>query len=176
MPDRGFTTVRATGGADWGGKTAPNRVIWVGPRLFIAGMSIGSTGGQAAGRRRGDANGCSCCNGLKFKSAIAGGSDLVRKTAREQMRQGAGQMKILSREFSLRTEVVSPIEIIRSAKPIAAQILRLDGKVGPLLPGAWADLLLVDGASSARLTLREVQGRHLPIIKQAGRFHKRRLN
>jgi len=317
MLDRGFTTVRDTGGADWGIKTALEHGYLVGPRLYIAGMSIGPTGGHSDGRRRtDDGDGCSCCNGLKFKSAVADGTDEVRKAAREQMRQGADHVKIMmsggvaspydpldslqfsegevaavveeahafgryvcahaysaeaitraarlgvrtiehgnliddaaarlmaskgmflvanlvtyyamkeraqkfgmsaeslakneivlegglksleickrygvpvaygsdllgelhwdqSREFSLRREVVSPIEIIRSATTIAAQVLRLEGKVGTLLPGAWADLLLVDGDPLKDLAVLEDQGRHLSIIMQAGRFHKRRLH
>jgi imidazolonepropionase-like amidohydrolase len=317
MLDRGFTTVRDTGGCDWGIKTAVAQGYLVGPRLFIAGMSIGPTGGHSDGRRRTDgSDGCACCNGLQFKSAVADGSDEVRKAAREQMRQGADHVKIMmsggvaspydpldslqfsegevaaaveeaqafgryvcahaysaaaitraarlgvrtiehgnliddaaaklmaekgmflvanlvayyamkeraakfgmtadslaknelvleaglrsleickrhgvpvaygsdllgelhwdqSREFSLRREVVAPIEIIRSATSIPAQILRLEGKVGTLAPGAFADLLLVDGDPLRDLSLLEDQGRHLSIIMQAGRFHKRRLN
>src|SRR5262245_63156383 len=96
MLDRGFTTVRDTGGADWGIKTALEQGYLVGPRLFIAGMSIGPTGGHADGRRRTDAgDGCSCCNGLKFKSMVADGTDEVRKAAREQMRPGADHVKIM---------------------------------------------------------------------------------
>jgi imidazolonepropionase-like amidohydrolase len=37
MLNRGFTTVRDTGGADWGMKTAVDRRDIPGPRLFIAG-------------------------------------------------------------------------------------------------------------------------------------------
>jgi len=96
---------------------------------------------------------------------VAYGSDLLGELHWDQ-----------SREFSLRAEVVSPIEIIRSATSIAAQILRLEGKVGTLMAGAWADLLLVDGDPLADLALLQDQGRHLSIIMQAGRFHKRRLN
>ena len=47
MLDRGFTTVRDTGGADWGIKTAIETGHIVGPRLFIAGQSIGPTGGHS---------------------------------------------------------------------------------------------------------------------------------
>ena len=39
MLDRGFTTVRDTGGADWGVKTALETGHFIGPRLFIAGKS-----------------------------------------------------------------------------------------------------------------------------------------
>src|SRR5262249_40525846 len=68
----------------------------VGPGLLIAGRSIGPTGGHADGRRRTDGtDGCACCSGLQFKSAIADGADEVRKSAREQMRQGADHVKIM---------------------------------------------------------------------------------
>ena len=96
MLDRGFTTVRDTGGCDWGIKTAVEQGHLVGPRLFIAGQSIGPTGGHSDGRRRtADVDGCACCNGLQFKSAVADGTDEVRKAAREQMRQGADHVKIM---------------------------------------------------------------------------------
>ena len=59
MLDRGFTTVRDTGGADWGIKTAVEQGLVPGPRLFIAGRAIGPTGPcpspagcQRAGTRR----------------------------------------------------------------------------------------------------------------------------
>ena len=99
MLDRGFTTVRDTGGADWGIKTAIETGHITGPRLYIAGQSIGPTGGHSDSRRRtnrfGSNNECVCCNGLQFKSAIADGVDEVRKSAREQMRQGADHVKIM---------------------------------------------------------------------------------
>ena len=96
MLDRGFTTVRDTGGCDWGIKTGVEQGHLVGPRLFIAGQSIGPTGGHSDGRRRTDVDsGCACCNGLAFKSAVADGIDEVRKAAREQMRQGADHVKIM---------------------------------------------------------------------------------
>ena len=81
-----------------------------------------------------------------------------------------------SREFTLRREVVAPIEIIRSATTIAAQILRHEGKVGTLAPGAFADLLVVDGDPLKDLALLEDQGKHLSVIMKAGKFHKRRLH
>jgi imidazolonepropionase-like amidohydrolase len=88
MLDRGFTTVRDTGGCDWGIKTAVEQGHLVGPRLFIAGQSIGPTGGHSDGRRRtADVDGCACCNGLQFKSAVADAQmkyakQLVSKCAR----------------------------------------------------------------------------------------------
>ena len=54
MIDRGFTTVRDTGGADWGIKTAVEAGLIPGPRLFISGRAIGPTGGHSDSRRRTD--------------------------------------------------------------------------------------------------------------------------
>jgi imidazolonepropionase-like amidohydrolase len=95
---------------------------------------------------------------------VAYGSDLLGELHWDQ-----------SREFSLRREVVEPIEIIRSATTIPAQILRLVGKVGTLQPGAWADLIVVDGDPLRDLAVLEGQGKHLSVIMKAGKFHKNRL-
>ena len=97
MLDRGFTTVRDTGGADWGIKTAVETGLIPGPRLFISGRAIGPTGGHSDSRRRTDISGapCGCCNAMVYCMAIADGADEVRKLVREQMRQGADQVKIM---------------------------------------------------------------------------------
>jgi imidazolonepropionase-like amidohydrolase len=316
MLDRGFTTVRDTGGADWGIKTAVEQGLVPGPRLFIAGRAIGPTGGHSDGRRRTDAGGgCYCCNALRFTMEVSDGSDNVRRSAREQMRQGADQIKIMmsggvaspydpldslqfspgevaaaveeahafgryvcahayspeaitraanggvrtiehgnlidektaklmaskgmylianlvtyfamrerakdfgmsgemleknelvidgalksleickragvpvaygtdllgqlqvdqSREFLMRAEVLSPIEIIRQATLIGAEVVRQEGKLGCVRPGAFADLIVVDGNPLKDLGLLQDQGRHLSAIMKGGKFHKNRL-
>jgi len=96
MLDRGFTTIRDTGGADWGIQRAVQTGLFAGPRMFIAGQSIGPTGGHNDSRRRNDGDGgCACSNALRFTSAIADGVDGVRKVVREQLRQGANHIKIM---------------------------------------------------------------------------------
>ncbi|MFL5055699.1 MAG: amidohydrolase family protein, partial [Microvirga sp.] len=96
MIDRGFTTVRDTGGADWGIKTAVESGLIPGPRLFISGRAIGPTGGHSDSRRRTDTGAsCGCCNAMVYCMAVADGADEVRKLVREQMRQGADQVKIM---------------------------------------------------------------------------------
>jgi imidazolonepropionase-like amidohydrolase len=96
MLDRGFTTVRDTGGADWGLKAAVDEGIIDGPRLFISGRAIGPTGGHADARRRTDSGTrCGCCHALAFAMATADGEAEVRKAVREEMRQGCDQVKIM---------------------------------------------------------------------------------
>src|SRR5437667_2413097 len=96
MIDRGFTTVRDTGGADWGIKIAVEAGLIPGPRLFISGRAIGPTGGHSDSRRRTDGGApCGCCNAMVFTMALADGPDDVRRSAREQIRQGADQVKIM---------------------------------------------------------------------------------
>jgi len=317
MIDRGFTTVRDTGGADWGLRDGIAQGLLPGPRMFIAGRAIGPTGGHSDARRRTDTghSACKCCNAMTFCLEIADGADAVRLAVREQLRQGADQIKIMvsggvaspydpldsrqfslaeiaaaveeasafgrytqahaytpeaitravsqgvrtvehgnlidepaaklmkqkgaylvanlvayyamrerarefgmtsemlakndlvidgglksleickragvpvgygsdllgqlqvdqSREFMLRREVLSPIEIIRQATLVGAQIVRMPGKLGVVAPGALADILVVDGDPIKKLELLTGQGEHLSVIMKAGRFHKNRL-
>jgi imidazolonepropionase-like amidohydrolase len=316
MIDRGFTTVRDTGGSDWGIRDAVAQGLLTGPRMFIAGRAIGPTGGHSDARRRTDFGGaCHCCNAMNFGLEIADGADHVRKSAREQLRQGADQIKIMvsggvaspydpldsrqfsleeikaavdeaeafgkyaqahaytpeaiqravgqgvrtiehgnlideksaklmkqkgaymvanlvayyamkeraaqfgmtadmlakndlvidgglrsleickragvkvgygsdllgqlqveqSREFLLRREVLKPIEIIRQATLVGAEIVRREGRLGVVKPGAYADILVVDGDPIKKLELLTGRGEHLSVIMKAGRFHKNRL-
>ncbi len=316
MIGRGFTTVRDTGGADWGLKTAVEIGLLPGPRLFISGRAIGPTGGHSDSRRRTDQGApCGCCNAMVHAMAIANGPDEVRKTVREQMRQGADQIKIMcsggvaspydpldslqfseaeiaaatdeaknfgryvlahaytpeaitravsngvrtiehgnlideksakllkakggymianlvayfvmkeraaqfgmtadmlekndlvldgalrsleickkagvkvgygsdllgqlqidqSKEFIYRAQVLKPLEIIRQATLVGAEILRQDGKLGIVEPGAFADLIVVDGDPLKKVELFLDQGAHLPAIMKAGKFHKNAL-
>ncbi len=316
MLNRGFTTVRDTGGADWGIKEAVEKGYLPGPRLFISGRAIGPTGGHSDMRRRTDTHShCRCCDALGFTLAIADGAENVRAAVREELRQGADAIKIMvsggvaspydpldsrqfsipeiaaaveeatafnryvlahaytaeaitravsqgvrtiehgnlidaaaarllaerngylvanlvayivmkeraaqfgmnadklekndlvlkggiasleicrqagvkvgfgsdllgelqneqSREFLLRSEVMSPLEIIRSATTVGAEIVRMQGKLGIIEPGAIADLIVVDGDPLKNLGLFQDQGRHLSLIMKQGRIHKNAL-
>lgn len=315
--DRGFTTVRDAGGADWGIKTAVESGLIKGPRMFIAGRSIGPTGGHNDRNRRTDSGAlCNCTNAMVFLRHLADGPDEVRKAAREQMRQGADHIKLMcsggvaspydpidslqftveeitaaveeahafgrytlahaytpeaitravscgvrtiehgnlidaasaklmakkgaymvanlvtyfamreraaefgmtrdmldknelvidgglksldickkagvkvgfgtdllgqlhveqSKEFIFRREVHSPIEVIRQATLVGAEIVRMEGKLGVVEPGAFADLIVVDGDPLKKLELFLDQGAHLPVIVKGGVFHKDQLS
>ena len=54
--------------------------------------------------------------------------------------------------------------------------MRQEGKLGTLKPGAFADLLVVDGDPLKNLGLFQEQGKHLAAIMKGGKFHKNRLN
>jgi imidazolonepropionase-like amidohydrolase len=81
-----------------------------------------------------------------------------------------------SKEFTIRQEVVSPIEIMRSAATIGAEVLRLPCKLDTLQPGAFSDAILIDGNPLKELALFGDQGKHLSLIMKAGILHKNRLN
>jgi imidazolonepropionase-like amidohydrolase len=316
MLDRGFTTVRDTGGADWGIREAVERGYLPGPRLFIAGRAIGQTSGHSDPRRRTDlAGSCPTENAMVFTMAIADGVAEVRRAVREQLRQGADHIKIMvsggvaspydpldslqystdeiraaveeatafkryvcahayparaiaravecgvrviehgnlidaptaklmakkaallvptlvaydaihrhaaefgmgpesleknkmvldaglrslelakragvrmafgsdllgqlqpdqSKEFLLRSQVLSPHELIHSATIVGAELLGRVGELGVIAPGALADLLVVDGNPLKDLGLFQDQGAHIPVVMQGGRFHRNRL-
>ena len=93
---RGFTTLRDTGGADWGMKAAVEQGLFVGPRLFIAGQPLSQTGGHADLRRRTQIGfGCACCNGLNWTARVADGVPDVIKAVRDELRKGADHIKIM---------------------------------------------------------------------------------
>jgi imidazolonepropionase-like amidohydrolase len=80
-----------------------------------------------------------------------------------------------SREFTIRAEVLTPAEILRSATSVNAALLNAEGDLGVVAPGAFADLLVVDGDPLADLSLLEGQGAHLRAIMKAGRFVRQEL-
>jgi imidazolonepropionase-like amidohydrolase len=97
MLDRGFTTVRDAGGTDVGYAQALRDGLAVGPRLLHAGRFISQTGGHGDFRRQGDFA-CACelrdGGGARF-AHVVDSPDEVRKAVREELRQGAHQIKIM---------------------------------------------------------------------------------
>jgi imidazolonepropionase-like amidohydrolase len=316
MLDRGFTTVRDTGGADFGIREAVEAGHLAGPRLFIAGQAISQTGGHGDFRSRAAGpETCACCSGVGLVSRIVDGVPEMLRAVRDELRKGADHIKLMvsggvaspndpldslqftedeisaavgeaqawkryvcahaygadaiaravrcgvrsiehgnlidrdtarlmsekgafivptlvtydamrrrgdefglppvsqeknkivleaglrsleicqaagvpigfgtdllgplqveqSREFLIRAEAMSPLEIIRSATIVNARLLQRDGKLGVIAPGALADLLVIDGDPLKDLNLLQNAGAHLQAIMKGGRFHKNRL-
>lgn len=94
--------------------------------------------------------------------AMAYGSDLL------------GDMhKYQSEEFVIRGRALPAHEVIGAATHVAAKLVKLEGKVGVVAPGAHADLIVVDGDPLKDLSLLTRQGRHMPMIMKGGAFVKR---
>ena len=317
MLDRGFTTVRDTGGADWGIREAVETGQMVGPRLFIAGAAISQTGGHGDFRLRTESeHACQCCSGVAQISRIVDGVPQMLHAVRDELRKGADHIKIMvsggvasprdpleatqftreeimaavgeatawgtyvashaygadairravecgvrtiehgnfvdastaklmrergafivptlvaydamkrrgrdyglpqvsleknervlaaglrsleicretgvpiafgsdllgqlqddqSREFLIRGEAMKPLEVIRSATIVNASLLRREGELGTIRPGAYADLLAVEGNPLEDLGLFQKQGAHLPLIVKGGKLHKNELS
>jgi len=81
-----------------------------------------------------------------------------------------------SEEFGLRAAVQAPIEIIRSATTINAELLGRPGELGVIQPGGAADLLVVDGNPLTDLSRLAGQGAHLDLIVRAGEIVVDRLS
>src|SRR5262249_17284808 len=93
---RGFTSVRDTGGADYGMKLAVENGLVEGPRLFISGAPISQTGGHGDFRKRTQNSfECACCSGLNWSARIADGVPEMIKAVRDELRKGADQIKIM---------------------------------------------------------------------------------
>jgi imidazolonepropionase-like amidohydrolase len=313
---RGFTTLRDTGGADYGMKAAVEQGHFLGPRLFIAGQCISQTGGHGDHRKRTQGGfSCACCNGLAWTARVADGVPDMIKAVRDELRKGADHLKIMvsggvasqadpleslqyrmdeieaaveeaqrwgtyvcahaysaraieravrggvrtiehgnlidaataalmaergayivptlvaydslkrrgaeyglsdysrakndmvlegglrslelcraagvkigfgsdllgqlqndhCNEFTIRGQAMAPIEVIRSATLVNAEIVRREGKLGELVPGAHADLLVVDGDPTQDLSLFLGDGAHIPAIMVGGTFVKNAL-
>jgi imidazolonepropionase-like amidohydrolase len=302
MLQRGFTTVRDAGGADLGHKLAVERGLFAGPRLFVSGRAISQTGGHGDFRERIDqCVPCACAHMLNGIGRIADGVPEVRRAARDEIRLGADQIKVmasggvasasdpihflqysvaelealvdeaarasayvmahaytpeairrsvaagvrtiehgnlidegtarfmrergsflvptLSTYFALarhgaelgfpeeslrklddilevgttslaiardagvkmavgtdRSETLSAAEILRSATVVGAEVLRMEGRLGEIVPGAHADLIAVDGNPLEDLLLLGGQGDHLALIMTRGHIFKNNLD
>jgi imidazolonepropionase-like amidohydrolase len=110
--ERGFTTVRDMGGADWGLRSAVAEGALAGPRIYIAGRALSQTGGHGDLRRRTESeNFCGCSSALSLMSVVADGKAGVQIAAREQLRQGVDHLKVF-----LSGGVVSPTDPLASAQ------------------------------------------------------------
>lgn len=97
MLNRGFTSVRDAGGADWGLAQAIAIGLVPGPRIFPSGKALSQTGGHGDFRPRSDVlEPCSCAFRAGAIARVADGVDAVRLAAREELQKGATQIKIMA--------------------------------------------------------------------------------
>ena len=97
MLQRGFTTIRDAAGADGGLAEAVEEGLVRGPRIFPSGMALSQTGGHGDTRPRTQpVDTCACCSGGLAMSRIADGVAECRRAARDELRKGATQIKIVA--------------------------------------------------------------------------------
>ena len=92
----GFTTVRDAGGLEpaWARVVASGKIA--GPRILPSGAFISQTGGHADSRAAHEAvHRFPSIPGLVANPEIVDGPDAVRRAAREQLRRGATQIKLM---------------------------------------------------------------------------------
>jgi imidazolonepropionase-like amidohydrolase len=97
-------------------------------------------------------------------ATMAYGTDLLGET---HVRQ--------SEEFAIRARVLPSRDILASATTIAARLLRMEGLVGVIAPGAYADLLVVDGNPAEDVSILSQPDRSLRLVMKAGAIHRSNL-
>lgn len=80
-----------------------------------------------------------------------------------------------SDEFALRARVIPPHAAIRAATVDAAKVLRREGELGEISPGALADFIVVDGNPLEDISVLTGQGERIPLIVQGGVAKKNSL-
>jgi imidazolonepropionase-like amidohydrolase len=78
-------------------------------------------------------------------------------------------------EFTIRQQVLEPIEILRSATSVNAELLGKKGELGAVVVGAAADLILVQGNPAEDLSLFTADGTNVSLVMIAGKIRKDQL-
>jgi imidazolonepropionase-like amidohydrolase len=119
---RGFTTVRDCGGPVFGLKRAIDEGVMTGPRIYPSGAFISQTSGHGDFRLRFEVprtlGGPLSQSEIEGVAAIADSPDELRLRAREQLRRGASQIKLMAGGG-----VASPYNPIESTQYTEREIL-----------------------------------------------------
>lgn len=75
-------------------------------------------------------------------------------------------------ELRIRAELEPAVDVLRSMYVVNAGLCGLDGEIGTVAPGAYADLLVSDVDPIERLADLAEPDAHLPVIVHAGRIVK----
>ncbi|MCO5567063.1 hypothetical protein L7F22_020748 [Adiantum nelumboides] len=116
---RGFTTVRDVGGCDWGLAKAVEEGSISGPRILFSGSALSQTGGHGDFRLPSEDQlcGCSCSRSSVNLGRVCDGVPEVRKAARDELRKGASQLKIM-----VSGGVASPTDHVKNLQFSAEEI------------------------------------------------------
>jgi imidazolonepropionase-like amidohydrolase len=87
---------------------------------------------------------------------------------------GDAFLQTQARELMLRGEVQKPLDVLRSATSVNAEIVQRKGELGQVTPGALADLILVEGRPDTDLSVFEHSARTVKIVMKDGRLARDR--
>lgn len=73
-------------------------------------------------------------------------------------------------EFLLRAQVMPAVEVLQGATLTAARLMRQEGRIGQLVAGAFADLLILDGDPLEDLSVLADPVRNIRLLMQGGRI------
>jgi imidazolonepropionase-like amidohydrolase len=88
---------------------------------------------------------------------------------------GPEAQKSQLREFEIRQELDTAPNVIRSATAINAELLMQKGQLGTISPGAYADILIVEGDPLADLGVMLHPENNLKLIMKGGSIFKNEL-
>ena len=80
-----------------------------------------------------------------------------------------------NQEFSFRSEIFSPLDLLRSATSVNAEIMQKSGQVGSLEPGAYADILAIDRNPLKDIHVMARPDENFSVIMKGGEFVRNRL-
>ena len=78
-------------------------------------------------------------------------------------------------EFEIRSRVLPAHEILFAATRMGARMCMMEGEIGVLAPGSYADLLVVHGDRYRDLGILQAQGGNMAAIMRGGQFFKNTL-
>ncbi|NGY04121.1 metal-dependent hydrolase family protein [Solimonas terrae] len=78
-------------------------------------------------------------------------------------------------EFSFRADIFEPIDLLRSATSVNAEIMQKRGQVGSIEPGAYADLIAIDRNPLRDIHVMARPDEHFSMIMKGGEFVRNRL-
>ena len=74
-----------------------------------------------------------------------------------------------NQEFLLRSAAQSPVQVLQAATIVAARLMRQEAHIGQLVPGAYADLLVVEGDPTLDASVLSKPEESIRLLMQAGR-------
>ena len=79
------------------------------------------------------------------------------------------------RELFLRGQVQPAIDVLRSATSVNAEIVQAEGELGVIAPGAFADIIVVDGNPLEDLSVFINAAESVALVMKAGDIVRSRI-